>query len=217
MSADFDIIYENMRSRRSIRRFLPDAVPSALLDQALDAMLCAPSASNRQNFRLYVIRSDSLRQEMVEAVKSACSQLQKSLRNDSSEISSYLDNFLLFGKAPVVVVPIHRLGSNLMNASLQDPAPEAHSPSLESISSVAASIMCFLLACNSLGLGACWMTGPLIAESSLRSLLKVPNGWGLSALIPVGFPAQSSNPPPKRNRAFMIKFFDDSSVPQGED
>ena len=42
-----------------------------------------------------------------------------------------------------------------------------------------------------MGLGACWITGSLIAKREIEEILEIPEGWDLMALIPVGYPAES--------------------------
>jgi hypothetical protein len=41
-------------------------------------------------------------------------------------------------------------------------------------------------------------TGPLVAAAELRRLLRVPAGWDLAALVPLGFAAESPAAPPRR-------------------
>ena len=48
-------------SRRSIRAFLPDAVPPEVLDRCLDSALKAPSSSNLQHWEFVFIRSAEAR------------------------------------------------------------------------------------------------------------------------------------------------------------
>ena len=55
-------------------------------------------------------------------------------------------------------------------------------------------LMNLLLACHSRGLGASAMTGPLLAEAKLKSLLEVPASWGIVALVPLGYPAEEPAP-----------------------
>lgn len=40
---------ENMKTRRSIRKFKPDAVPQELMDNIIEAGLYAPSGMNKQS------------------------------------------------------------------------------------------------------------------------------------------------------------------------
>ena len=59
---------ETVESRRSIRDFLPEAVPQDVLDRAIDAALLAPSSSNLQPWEFVILRSPEARQ----AAEAAC-------------------------------------------------------------------------------------------------------------------------------------------------
>ena len=50
--------------------------------------------------------------------------------------------------------------------------------------------MMILLAAESLGLGACYMTGPLLAGTALNATLGLRDNFLLGAVIPVGYPAK---------------------------
>ncbi|GLH73879.1 nitroreductase [Geothrix limicola] len=60
--------YTTVESRRTIRDFLPDAVPQEVLDRCLDAARLAPSSSNLQPWQFIVIRDPKVRQ----AANAAC-------------------------------------------------------------------------------------------------------------------------------------------------
>jgi nitroreductase len=52
---------------------------------------------------------------------------------------------------------------------------------------VSAAIAYLLLILHQMGLGAVWMTGPMLAKGSIESILKVPQDMDIVALIPVGY------------------------------
>ena len=54
-----------MDTRRSVRAYRPDPVPEALLQQVLEAARLAPSACNRQPFRVVVIRTRGREAELL--------------------------------------------------------------------------------------------------------------------------------------------------------
>ncbi|HJV49294.1 MAG TPA: nitroreductase family protein [Geothrix sp.] len=60
--------YAAVESRRTIRDFLPEAVPQEVLDRCLDAARLAPSSSNLQPWEFVVIRDPKVRQ----AANAAC-------------------------------------------------------------------------------------------------------------------------------------------------
>ncbi len=49
---------ELIHQRYSVREYLPDTVETSLLDQVLTAAQFAPTAANRQPFKLIVIHTD---------------------------------------------------------------------------------------------------------------------------------------------------------------
>lgn len=55
-----------IKSRRSIRHFLPDPVPEEMLDQMIEAGRWAPSAGNRQPWVFIVIQDDELRTQVAQ-------------------------------------------------------------------------------------------------------------------------------------------------------
>jgi len=59
---------ETVESRRSIRDFLPEAVPQDVLDRAIDTARLAPSSSNLQPWEFVILRSPEARQ----AAEAAC-------------------------------------------------------------------------------------------------------------------------------------------------
>ena len=53
-----------LKERRSIRRYLPDPVPDAMVEQLLEAGRWAPSAGNRQPWTLIAVRDEAIRQQV---------------------------------------------------------------------------------------------------------------------------------------------------------
>ncbi len=60
--------YPTVETRRTVRDFLPEAVPQEVLDRAVDAARLAPSSSNLQPWEFVIIRDPKLRQ----AANAAC-------------------------------------------------------------------------------------------------------------------------------------------------
>lgn len=57
-------VWEAIRIRRSIRKFVPDDVPEDMVNQMLEAARLAPSASNRQPWRFLVVRNREIRKQL---------------------------------------------------------------------------------------------------------------------------------------------------------
>jgi len=60
-------VFEIIRQRYSCRRYLPKAVEEEKLRQVLDAARLAPSASNRQEWRLVVVTDRAKREQLMAA------------------------------------------------------------------------------------------------------------------------------------------------------
>lgn len=61
-----EALLDLLRSRRSIRRYRPDAVPEEMLQQVLEAGRWAPSASNRQPWAFIVVRDPEIRRQVAQ-------------------------------------------------------------------------------------------------------------------------------------------------------
>lgn len=189
-----------MRERRSIRRFREESLPVGTLERLLEAARWAPSASNRQPFRFMAIEEAATRTRMADLVREA---VQKSLGNmaehERGPAAAYAENFVRFETAPLVLAVCFR-ARNPLAERLDLPAEW----DVGALSSASAAIMNLLLAAHALGLGACWMTGPLLAGPELESLLAVPAGWRLCALVPVGIPAETPAAPTRRTLSQLL-------------
>jgi nitroreductase len=62
-------LFETIRTRRSIREYQNKLVEDEKLMQVLEAARLAPTARNRQEFRLIVVRDKTLRQKLSVAAK----------------------------------------------------------------------------------------------------------------------------------------------------
>jgi len=193
-----------LRTRRSVRRFRAEPVSEEEIAALVEAAASAPSAGNRQAYRLLVVASRPRIDAMAAAVREEVARLRAGVRADvAPEADAYLGSFLHFAGAPVVVAPIHRRGPDLLEAA--GATPRGSRADADALSSVSAAIENLLLCAHALGLGACWMTGPLVAAEALAGILEVPKGWALSALVPVGRPAEAPAPPPRRRAETLVR------------
>jgi len=62
-------VMEAIRTRRSNRAYLPDEVSEADLATILEAARLAPTAANKQPFRIIVVRDQGLREKLVAACR----------------------------------------------------------------------------------------------------------------------------------------------------
>lgn len=60
---------EEIRTRRSIRRFKPDPIDDQTIERILEMGTWAPSGLNNQPWRFVVVRADDVRQELARQTK----------------------------------------------------------------------------------------------------------------------------------------------------
>lgn len=189
-----DIVYNELlslcKARRSCRKFLPDPVESADVEKILQIAATSPFASGRKNWEILVVDDSGVRDAMVQAVSEQTELMASEMDSELSAIfTQYARSFQFFRDAPLLFVPVFRVAPT-MKALLRDQVtPEIlqweRDNAVQSISCVA---MLLLLAAQSLGLGACYMTGPLLAHNRLANVLRLPPERRIGAVIPVGRP-----------------------------
>jgi nitroreductase len=189
-----------MRARRSVRRYQDRPVPRELLDRLFSAAVTAPSASNKQPWRFFVVTDRARIAKMADAVREATAHVAAHVPESSrASFEAYGDYFTRFEAAPTVVVPLYRplaVLSSLVEPAIGDDARRIIRVMEDQSGLIGTSLALqnFLLMAHAEGIGASGMTGPLIAEPALRAILEVPDGWRIVALVPVGFPAEEPKP-----------------------
>jgi coenzyme F420-0:L-glutamate ligase / coenzyme F420-1:gamma-L-glutamate ligase len=169
-----DILY----TRRSIRRYTNQPVPSESIAQLLEAATHAPSSHNSQPWRFAVITTSSVKAQLADRMgerlrtdrlraADRADQIERDIARSRERITS----------APVVIIACLSITS------------EDQYERLMAIQSVAASIQNLLLAAHDVGLGACWMAAPLYCPDVIRKALQLPDDWDAQALITIGYPA----------------------------
>ena len=156
--------YEVIRTRRSIRSFSDKRVPDDVLKRVLDAARIAPSGSNRQPWQFIVVADPELKQSLV----SAC------------------HNQRFIAAAPLVVAAcgydIEFDRGDWMGAHSAVGAPTA-------IVDVTIAMDHLILAARAEGLGTCWIGS--FSDEQVKAILRVPEGWHVVALTPLGYPGDA--------------------------
>ena len=201
------MIYDLMKSRRSVRRFRPDAPSRDQIERLIEAAITAPSASNKQPWRFIVIADCKRIAELAGHVREAVGRIAEHVEPASQEaFRNYGDYFTRFDQAPVVIVALHRsltVLSNLIDEHI-DAGDRERIRLMEERSGlvgVSMALQNLLLMAHEMGLGASGMTGPLVASDRIRISLEVPSSWEIGALVPVGYPAEQPAPTDRKPAA----------------
>jgi len=156
-------VFEAIRTRRSIRKYMEKPVEKEKLSKILEAVRLAPSAMNKQPYNLAVVTD----KQTKEKLSSACNQ-------------EWI--------APIMVVVcafpdrswIREDGEEYWKA---DAAIAMHSLSLAAVEE---------------GLGTCWIAA--FKEEEVRSILGIPSEVRITAMTPLGYPAEKKGPVTKRKK-----------------
>lgn len=182
---------EAILTRRSTRRFKPDAVEEEKMEQILKAAAQAPSGGNNQTNHFLVISSQETLRKLTQLVEETFAKMEAqedmyaSLKH--SITLSKKGGYMFSYNAPVLVVVANRIdyGNNIADC--------------------ACAIENMMVAANALDLGSCWINQlrwlneePAIVEY-LRSLGMEENERVYGA-VSIGYPVSGSGLP---NRKLM--------------
>ena len=206
------MIEELIRTRRSVRRFKPEAPSRTDIERLVEMAVHAPSASNKQPWRFFVVSDKTTIGRMATAVRSAVSRIVPHVRTEFVEaFRAYGNYFVRFEQAPVVIVPIFKelvVLSNLVDDALE-PADLRNIVTMEfnsGLISIGLALQNLMLYAHSVGIGTSCMTGPLVAADELRRVLGVPDTWRIAALVPTGFADEDPAPTTRKSARAVIRW-----------
>ncbi len=206
-------LFEGLTTTRAIRRYRDEPISDDDLAAIMFAATRAPSASNRQHFRLLVLRDGPKASQAKSLLGEAFRAGWESKRatdgyeagsgavDDSPKarmartVQHFVDNFEAI---PVVVLPCLRLRHD----ALIDGA------------SIYPACQNLLLAARALGYGGVLTGWHAPVTDELKELLSIPADYAIAATIPLGVPAGSHGP--VRRRPLTELVFDDGWDEGGE-
>jgi len=180
-------ILQLIHTRRSIRRYEPRPVPATLTTQILEAAIRAPSAHNRQPWRFAVVEHEATKRRLASAMGE---RLREDLTADGLS-PEFIErdagrSYERISGAPLLIV----LCMTLVDMDDYPDERRAANEAIMATQSVAMAGQNILLAAHALGLGACWLCGPLFCPVAVRHALTLPDDWQPQGLIALGYPAQ---------------------------
>jgi nitroreductase len=166
-----------VRGRRSVRKYEDRPVPEDALNTVLEAVRWAPSWANTQCWELIVVRDQAVKE-----------QLQATLPPKGNPAIKAIV------QAPVVMALCGRLKSS---GFYKDQVTTKFGDWFMFDLGIACQNLC--LSAHALGMGT--VVVGLFDHDKARNVLKVPPGYELVALIPLGYPAKISSAPNRREIA----------------
>ena len=175
--------------RRSVRLYSDKPVPKEFIEQIQQIAHTSPYTSGKKNWEIITVEDRSSIRTIARLVNEHSYETGKKIREDFREgYTEYIKSFTVFETAPLLYILVFRIPyalSLMLDKRDEFIANWERDNYVKSISCVA---MLILLAAESLGLGSCYMTGPLIAEEQIREFLGINEGKNIGAIIPVGYP-----------------------------
>ena len=198
-------LHSFLRSRRSVRRFIPEPVETEVLIRILETATHAPSAHNRQPWRFAVITDPQQKSQLADLL---AIDFQRDLTSDClepTEIATRLERSKnRINEAPVVVVLC--MDASEMDVYSDHRGDRAQAERTMAIQSVAAAGLLLQLAAHAEGLSSVWICSPLFALQTVRQALDLSANWEPQAMFFIGRGAQ-----PPKEKAFkkledVVKF-----------
>lgn len=199
-------ILDVISSRKSIRRFKPDPVPEEMIDKVLEAARWAPTGENYQPWRFVVVTDQETRNKIGDLAKVGSGSrmtawyclghMQERFEKIEDPVKRaevlrfmYSGEVSEFAKVAPVVIAV--LG-NLRVGSVDVPYD------------LSAAIENILLEAHSLGLGGCWVHGPVASSRDaikFKKILHIPtemSAYKVIAYVAIGWALeQRKHPRPK--------------------
>jgi F420 biosynthesis protein FbiB-like protein len=175
------------RSRRAIRRYTDQPVPTTLLNELLEIAAWAPSAHNRQPWRFAVLEAPSSKERLAQAMGQ---RLRADRMADGDPIADIerdvARSFARITGAPVLIIVC-------LSMADMDSYPDAKRSQAEhtmAVQSVAMAAQTLWLAAHAAGLGVCWLCAPLFVPNLVQQTLALPPDWQPQGLLTLGWPAE---------------------------
>ena len=182
-------LHEFLRSRRSIRRFKPLAVPEDIINRILETASHAPSAHNRQPWRFAVLTHLQPKIRLSELLAADFRRDLSADQLDEITIEARLNRSKNRIKdAPLIIILC-------MDSSEMDIYPDEKRATAErtmAIQSVAAAGLQIQLAAHAEGLGSVWTCSPLFSPQTVRTALDLPENWEPQAMYFIGYSDETS-------------------------
>ena len=184
-------LIQAIENRVSVRSFTAEAVSKETLREIIRRAGMAPSINNSQPWKFLIISNKELLAKMAEGVTYSLSSLPaKGADDPNSNVLSRVEWFsTFFEEAPVLIAllmkPYISVAEQGTAISHEEINQMRNYPDMQT---AGAAVQNILLSAVDFGLGACWMSAPLVAQEKLEGLLKVQDPWKLITFVALGHP-----------------------------
>jgi nitroreductase len=196
-----------MHIARALRRLKPDPVPDELIEKIVDAGVRAPTGSNLQNWRFFVIKDAERRRRIGDIYRASMEiagraymnrkppvhmtkERQKTMLSAATHLAEH------FGEVPVLILAWLQFTPDQENPNL----PIDQMPTFLRLtgSSIFPAVQNMIVAASALGLGTVLTTVLAYKEEEMRKILGAPADMRLFAALPIGYPVEGYGHGPVR-------------------
>ena len=200
-------VFEAMHIARALRRLKPDPVPDELIEKIVDAGVRAPTGSNLQNWRFFVIKDAERRRRIGDIYRASMEiagraymnrkppvhmtkERQKTMLSAATHLAEH------FGEVPVLILAWLQFTPDQENPNL----PIDQMPTFLRLtgSSIFPAVQNMIVAASALGLGTVLTTVLAYKEEEMRKILGAPADMRLFAALPIGYPVEGYGHGPVR-------------------
>lgn len=212
-------LYEAMSTLRAVRRLKPDPIPGDVLRRVLEAATWAPSAANRQPWRIVLVRDRETKevlgelhrqrwQEYLASLGDALERMPDDAHARTSRIIA-AGNFLAghFAETPAVAVFCFDPDRTGM------PDRDLGRPPVVGGGSIFPAVQNLSLACRAEGLGCCITALICRDEEQIKALLAIPDDWYTAAFVAIGYPRGRGHGPLRRRSVEQVVYIDRWDAP----
>ncbi len=193
---DDQSLFHIMKTNRPMRRYKTDPVPQALLEEILDAAVCAPNSLNTQPYCFLVVRDRATKVLFGERYHDAMVERFTPYLPDDDDNSRQARNIRtamgLGKRIKDVPVLLFVCGERDWPMSVSKEQRIGLAP--PSFGSVFPCIQNILLGLRAKGLGSCLTTMQQVFEEELIEHLGIPETHGIVAVLPIGYPEGNFGP-----------------------
>lgn len=184
-------LHRFVRSRRSVRSFLPDAVHRDVLERVLETATWAPSAHNSQPWRFFILVDDQKKLRLADRMGTnfRCDLQADGLDpHEIDQLVSRSRSRIL--NAPVVII----LALDTSFGRKYPDKKRQQAEYLMDVQSLALAGGNLLLAAHAEGLGAVWICAPLFAQEAVCQVLGISDKFEPQGMLLLGWPANTPKP-----------------------
>ena len=189
------IFIDEIKSRRSIRNYTQQPIPTQVIRSLLKTASYAPSAHNAQPWRFIVLTGEDQKEALADAMAQVwLAELERDHIPKNTRWATVNASVERFTSAPALIVACLTLED-------MDTYPDAERQKNErdlAVQSLAAAIQTLLLAAHVEGLGACWYCAPIFCKDAVRKALEIPENVEPQALITLGYPEEKPKMPDRQ-------------------